>query len=309
MVDASAEGKVARDVAIWVSLIQTAGNSADLLAVDFGGCFADIYDRRKLLIYINIWMLVISALLGISRWRPGDAAGAPGVHIPARDRRRAGGAGVSIRNPRTRAAGRFAACDRAELGGVEHGAGSGAGAGHADRHGRGAFAGKVQAIGASFMVNAFGIHRRDLGAGAMETRGTKAPVHPETLMSATPGGVWIHVSFAGDAGDPGSCRILYSGGCDGLAQMPIIAKKQLDGQEWTYLLLMGAVGVGAVIGVFFMPKLDKRFSTEGMVAICTVAFGLGVMGLSLCRGPSHLWLAICLLLVVGFNWVIVADEF
>jgi hypothetical protein len=95
------------------------------------------------------------------------------------------------------------------------------------------------------------------------------------------------------------------------AQLPVMAKQLLHGQEWTYMLLMGAVGVGAVIGVMFMPMMDKRFSTDGMVVICTVAFGLAMMALGLCH-YGHLatmWLAGPLMMVVGFNWVIVPTNF
>ena len=53
------------DVAFWVSLIQPAGTLPICLLSISAGVLADIYDRRKLLIYFNIWMLVISALLGI----------------------------------------------------------------------------------------------------------------------------------------------------------------------------------------------------------------------------------------------------
>jgi hypothetical protein len=77
------------------------------------------------------------------------------------------------------------------------------------------------------------------------------------------------------------------------------------------MLLMGAVGVGAVIGVMFMPMMDKRFSTDGMVVICTVAFGLAMMALGLCH-YGHLatmWLAGPLMMIVGFNWVIVPTNF
>jgi hypothetical protein len=95
------------------------------------------------------------------------------------------------------------------------------------------------------------------------------------------------------------------------AQLPIMAKQLLHGQEWTYMLLMAAVGVGAVIGVIFMPKMDKRFSTDGMVVICTIAFGVAMMALGLCHygHVATLWLAGPLMMVVGFNWVIVPTNF
>jgi hypothetical protein len=95
------------------------------------------------------------------------------------------------------------------------------------------------------------------------------------------------------------------------AQLPIMAKQLLHGAEWTYMLLMAAVGVGAVIGVIFMPKMDKRFSTDGMVVISTIAFGVAMMALGICHygHVTTLWLAGPLMMVVGFNWVIVPTNF
>jgi hypothetical protein len=54
--------------------------------------------------------------------------------------------------------------------------------------------------------------------------------------------------------------------------------------------------------------MDKRFSTEGMVAICTIAFGLAVMAVSQCTGAAK-FLAFPMMMVVGFNWVIVPTNF
>jgi hypothetical protein len=136
----------------------------------------------------------------------------------------------------------------------------------------------------------------------------KRPAHPETLWSATVTAFRytthsaamraILVRVAGFI----LCAVII------WAQLPIIARRLLNGDEGTYLMLMGAVGLGAVIGVICMPKMDKRFSTEGMVAICTIAFGLAVMAVSQCQG-SLKFLAFPMMMIVGFNWVIVPTNF
>jgi hypothetical protein len=47
-----------------------------------------------------------------------------------------------------------------------------------------------------------------------------------------------------------------------------------------------------------------------MVTICTIAFGLAVMAVALCHGPlAHIAFAAPLMMVVGFNWVIVPTNF
>jgi len=107
------------------------------------------------------------------------------------------------------------------------------------------------------------------------------------------------------------------------SQIAIIARVQLHGDQGMIGFLMAAVGTGAVIGVFCMPKLERRFSTDGMVTICTAIFGLALIGLSQCKGTANvaagstlkalpwgtLTAATLLAIVIGFNWVIVPTNF
>ena len=69
------------------------------------------------------------------------------------------------------------------------------------------------------------------------------------------------------------------------ALAPLVAKDLLGGGEQgagIFGLLLGAQGVGAVLGALNMAALRQRFSTESIVRICTVAtaVGLVVTGLS-----------------------------
>ncbi|MDB5319379.1 MAG: arabinose efflux permease family protein, partial [Phycisphaerales bacterium] len=54
-----------KDSALWVSLIQTASNLPIAFLSIAAGVMADIYDRRRLLIWTNVWMLVASAALAV----------------------------------------------------------------------------------------------------------------------------------------------------------------------------------------------------------------------------------------------------
>ncbi|MDB5319800.1 MAG: major facilitator transpoter, partial [Phycisphaerales bacterium] len=168
----------------------------------------------------------------------------------------------------------------------------------------------VQATGLSFVINAVAF----VGVIWVLVRWKRAPqkqlVHRETLGGAA------MTAFRYTAHSPALRAILIRVAAFILcavivwAQLAIIAKQQLKGGEVVYTIMMACVGFGAVIGVFFMPKMDKRFSTDGMVSICTVAFGLALVGLSQCKGAfANVWLAGALAAVVGFNWVIVPTNF
>lgn len=67
-----------------------------------------------------------------------------------------------------------------------------------------------------------------------------------------------------------------------VALAPLIARDLLDGDAATYGILLGASGVGAVLGALFIGDLRQRVSTETVVRFCTVATGiaLAVLGFS-----------------------------
>ena len=69
------------------------------------------------------------------------------------------------------------------------------------------------------------------------------------------------------------------------ALAPLVARVLLAGGDkgaGIYGMLLGAQGIGAVIGAYFMGNLRSRFSTETIVRVCTLitAAGLAVVGLS-----------------------------
>jgi MFS family permease len=75
-----------------------------------------------------------------------------------------------------------------------------------------------------------------------------------------------------------------------VALAPLVARDLLGGGDQgagIYGILLGASGVGAVLGALFMSDLRYRFSNESVVRICTVAtaISLVVVGLS-----TELWL-------------------
>jgi len=301
-----------KDAPTWVSLIQTAGNLPICLLSISAGVFADIYDRRKLLIYTNIWMLVMSALLGITTLAGyatpqvllgftfllgmGAALAGPAFQyvipelVPPSELPLAIGLNSVALNV-ARAVGPVLGMLIILLVGL--------------------WAAKVPSIGASFLVNAAAFVGVIWVLARWERGEQKRSPHPETLWGAT------STAFGYTMHSPAMRAILIRVAgfilCAVIiwAQLPVMARQLLHGQEWTYMLLMGAVGVGAVIGVIFMPKMDKRFSTDGMVVICTIAFGLAMMALGLCHYGhlATLWLAGPLMMVVGFNWVIVPTNF
>ncbi len=85
------------------------------------------------------------------------------------------------------------------------------------------------------------------------------------------------------------------------ALLPLVARNLLGGGASFYGILLGAVGVGAILGALVLPRLRARLDADGLMlgaAIGTAA----VMG-ALAAAPPR-WLAIALLLLLGSAWIV-----
>ncbi|HEY2585316.1 MAG TPA: MFS transporter [Tepidisphaeraceae bacterium] len=96
-------------------------------------------------------------------------------------------------------------------------------------------------------------------------------------------------------------------------QVPIIATSQLHRmadsefeRQQISALLFAFMGAGAVFGVFLMPGLHARYKIDPVVNVCTAFFGLGLVVLSYVH---TLWLAAIIFVFLGINWVIIPTNF
>ena len=71
-------------------------------------------------------------------------------------------------------------------------------------------------------------------------------------------------------------------------------------------MMMAFFGVGAIIGVYLMQALQRRFGVEKIVVICTVLYGVAMLGVA--RMPN-IPIGCAAMFVAGFNWVIVPTNF
>lgn len=96
-------------------------------------------------------------------------------------------------------------------------------------------------------------------------------------------------------------------------QVPIIATSQLHRmassefeRQQISALLFAFMGAGAVFGVFLMPGLHARYKIDPVVNVCTALFALGLIALSYVHA---LWLAAIIFVFLGINWVIIPTNF
>ncbi|MZQ88587.1 MFS transporter [Frigidibacter albus] len=91
-----------------------------------------------------------------------------------------------------------------------------------------------------------------------------------------------------------------------LALLPTVARDMLGGTALTYGMLLGFFGLGAIGGVAANSKIRARFDNEKVVVGAFFGFALGVAGLAF---APHLVVAGAALMVAGACWVLALSLF
>jgi MFS family permease len=96
------------------------------------------------------------------------------------------------------------------------------------------------------------------------------------------------------------------GACAILALLPLVAKHLIAGGPLTYGLLLGAFGVGAVLGAIGSSRARQRLSTEGIVGWSSIAFAISAV---VAGASTSLLVTLAVLLVAGASWVLALSTF
>ncbi|MGO4526665.1 MFS transporter [Microvirga sp. 2MCAF35] len=159
---------------------------------------------------------------------------------------------------------------------------------------------------AAFAVNA--ISYLGLIAVLARWRPVRAPrvLPPETLGSAMAAGI-RYVTMS-----PNLSVVLLRGAVFGVAAiaiqalMPLIARDLIQGGPLTYGLLLGAFGIGAVGGALLSTRLRRALTLEALVRIAFISFAVcaAVAGLS-----SFALLTMIAMALGGASWVLALASF
>ncbi len=84
------------------------------------------------------------------------------------------------------------------------------------------------------------------------------------------------------------------------ALLPVIAREQLGGGAQLFGILVGCIGIGAVSGIFFLPRLRARGGLDGVVTVGTVGTALAIAGYALLRIPA---LGMVASFIAGLSWL------
>jgi MFS family permease len=92
---------------------------------------------------------------------------------------------------------------------------------------------------------------------------------------------------------------LFSGAI--LALMPLVARDLLHGGAGTYGFILGAFGLGAVIGALNIAQVRRRLDSEAAIRVCALSIGAGIAGMALSRQPI---LTAAALVLAGAGWTL-----
>ena len=86
------------------------------------------------------------------------------------------------------------------------------------------------------------------------------------------------------------------------ALLPLVARNQIAGGPELYGVLLGAIGVGAVIGAFALPSMKNVLGPDRLVALGTLGTALS---LTLLGVAHHSALALAACAIAGISWIAV----
>jgi MFS family permease len=86
------------------------------------------------------------------------------------------------------------------------------------------------------------------------------------------------------------------------ALLPLLARNQLGGGAELYGLLLGGIGVGALVGAYLLPRLSDRLGPDRLVAAGALGTAVALFLYGLAREP---YAALVASLVAGTSWICV----
>ncbi len=84
------------------------------------------------------------------------------------------------------------------------------------------------------------------------------------------------------------------------ALLPLLAREQVAGGAGTYGLLLGSIGVGAIVGALFLPRLKARLAPNGVVAVGSMGTALALTVFAIATRPAS---ALAAGFIAGMSWI------
>lgn len=98
----------------------------------------------------------------------------------------------------------------------------------------------------------------------------------------------------------------FIGASAGTSLLPVVVRSQLQGDATVFGLLLASVGVGAVLGAMKLPALRERLGTERLVLSATILYVLVLLALASFDNP---YVLVPVMFLSGVAWIAVLSSF
>jgi predicted MFS family arabinose efflux permease len=95
--------------------------------------------------------------------------------------------------------------------------------------------------------------------------------------------------------------VFFAGASAAWALLPLVARQLLQGSAGFYGLMLGAVGLGAIVGALLLPRLRHLLAPDGLMLLAAMLSAAVLAALAM-RPPQGL--ALLILLVLGVAWIV-----
>ena len=283
---------------VLVALVQAMVTLPVLLFAVVGGALADIFDRRRLLIFVQVALVIVGALLTALTW----ANQMPPALLLAFTFFL--GAGPAFTTPAYQAlipelVPREQLPSASALGSISINLGRAVGPAIA-----GVLIAKV-GVAAVFALNTLTLLFYAIVVAFWREPKSRPSDFPEQFLSAMRAGAQ-YVRFA-----PVVRRILFRSALFLVpasmlwALLPLVANQQLGLGATGYGLLLGSLGVGAVLGAFLLPVFRSGLDNNGLLVLASIVYAVALIVIVFV--PNTI-VVLVVLLPAGVAWVIVLSS-
>ncbi|MCH7628110.1 MULTISPECIES: MFS transporter [Novosphingobium] len=263
---------------VLVALIQASATIPILLLGVFAGAIADNFDRRRVMLWAQTGMLVVSAVLaalGYAGWLTPHLLLALTLMV---------GMGTALNGPAWQASvrlqvGREDLPQAIALNSIAFNLARSVGPA------LGGVLISLWSVSLAFALNAVSY------VGMIAVLLAWRPEAPPPQRQPMLGSIRVGLSFCWSSAP--IRKVLLRGLCFGLgvagfqALMPTVVRGMLHGTELDYGLMLGAFGIGSILTALWVSKARRRFGSENVVSAATVAFAMALLSISLAHSLPH----------------------
>jgi MFS family permease len=277
-----------------VALVQASSALPVMLLALIGGAIADGFDRRKVILFSQIFMIVVSLVLAVCAY---TGLITPWLLLTLTF---LVGCGNAINNPSWQAS-VGDVVDRADLPGAVALNSIGFNLSRSAGPAIGGLIVAAAGAAATFAVNALSYIPLLIVLLRWKPNYQPSTLPRETMGRAIVAGM-RYVAMSPSIGRVLVRSFLFGFGASSfLALLPVVAAGRLGGGPLTYGLLLGSFGIGAVAAAFVSARLRARFGSETVVRLAFLGFAIGTAALGL--SPYALLTAVGGLLA-GACWIL-----